>query len=157
MPIAEGIALICLSLLVARGIWRSAALRRCDGALHPVVWALAAGVSMQYLSQVFHLIHLFKYTGDGVGVTSLDVLAEVLFMVSQVGHATLLIAIAQGYTLLVEKDCKFDLARLSFIATLAAHAALVCFSKLQESTSAHRHHKNDGFVARHSSKPCIRS
>jgi len=67
-------------------------------------------------------------------------------MMSQVVHATLLIAIAQGYTLLHEKACRTEFTKLAFVATLAAHAALVCHGKLQEDTSSHKHHENDGLV-----------
>jgi hypothetical protein len=146
MPIAEGVALICLTALLFRGVKQSLEFRRSAGALHPVIWALAVGVALQYASQVLHMIHLMKYRVDGEGIWMFDVLAEVFFMISQVGHATLLIAIAQGYTLLLYKDCRFDSSRLAFVATLAAHAALVCFGKMQEGTSSHRHHKNDGPV-----------
>merc|ERR1719379_258019 len=101
---------------------------------------------MQFASQVLHMGHLIKYRADGEGIWTFDAMAEVCFMASQVGHATLLIAIAQGYTLLLDKDCRYTSAKLGFVATLAAHAALVCFGKLQEGTSSHRHHKNDGPV-----------
>jgi len=146
MPIAEGLALLCLTGLLVRGASRALELRKSAGALHPVVWALGAGVALQYASQVLHLIHLLKYSFDGMGIWTFDALAEVFFMISQVGHATLLIAIAQGYTLLLAKNCHMERSRLAFVATLAAHAALVCFGKLQEGTASDRHHKNDGPV-----------
>merc|ERR1719379_112649 len=101
---------------------------------------------MQFASQVLHMGHLIKYRADGEGIWTFDAMAEVFFMVSQVGLSTLLIAIAQGYTLLLDMNCSFDSSRLAFVATLAAHAALVCYSKLGEGTSSHRHHKNDGPV-----------
>jgi hypothetical protein len=111
-----------------------------------VIWVLGAAAVMQYASQFSHLLHLVSYQSNGVGYWTLDLLAEVLFMMSQVTHATLLIAIAQGYTLLHEKACQIELSRLVTFATLAAHAALVCFSKLEEGTSSHRNHKNDGLA-----------
>merc|ERR1719379_1354517 len=101
---------------------------------------------MQFASQVLHMGHLMRYRVNGEGIWVFDVMAEVFFMVSQVGLSTLLIAIAQGNTLLLDKNCSFDSSRLAFVATLAAHAALVCFGKFGEGTSSHRHHKNDGPV-----------
>mmetsp|Transcript_87469 Transcript_87469/g.245569 ORF Transcript_87469/g.245569 Transcript_87469/m.245569 type:complete len:470 (-) Transcript_87469:133-1542(-) len=146
MPIAEGIALLGLTVLLFRGGALCRDFRRSAGALHPVIWALGAAVLVQYASQVAHLIHLLKYQSDGIGVWALDVIAEVFFMISQVSHATLLIAIAQGYTLLHGKECQVECSRLAFVATLAGHAALVGFDKLQEGTSSRRHHENDGVV-----------
>merc|ERR1719394_663444 len=96
------------------------------------------------MSQLVHLLHLTRYTSDGIGIWFLDALAEVLFMACQVIHATLLIAIASGYTLVQDKENQLTVGKLAFTATLAAHAALVCFSKIEEGTSAHRHHDSDG-------------
>jgi hypothetical protein len=115
-----------------------------SGALHPVIWALASAVVLQFVSHASQLVHLLSYRGDGVGLWMVDAFAEILFMASQMVHATLFIAIAKGYTLVPAKDCQLEFTRLSFAASLAAHAALVCFGKLQEGTSSHRHHDNDG-------------
>jgi hypothetical protein len=144
MPLAEGSALLGFTILLICGGFCALDLRRSAGGLHPVIWMLAAAVITQYVSQIFHIIHLVSYRANGVGYWALDLLAEVLFMMSQVAHATLLIAIAQGYTLLHEKACQIEFSRLVTFATLAAHAALVCFGKLEEGVSARRHHKNDG-------------
>jgi len=144
MPVAEGLALLGLSAFLVRTARRCSDVQQSAGGLHPVVWALAAAVVLRYASHVSNLVHLLKYRSDGVGLHSFDALAEVLFMMSQVVHATLLIAIAKGYTLLPTKDCEPELMRFALIATMAAHTALVCFGKLQEGTAPDRHHENDG-------------
>lgn len=146
MPAAEGFALLGLTVLLIVGFRRCGDLRRSAGALHPVIWALSAAVVVQYVSQAMHFVHLVTYQHDGVGIWALDILAEVLFMVTQAAHATLLIAIAQGYTLLGCKECNLDFSRLAFAATLAGHAALVAFSKFEEGASPQKHHENDGPV-----------
>jgi hypothetical protein len=143
MPLAEGSALLTFTILLIVGGIRAIVLRQSTGGLHPVIWMLGAAAAMQYVSQFSHLVHLVAYQRDGVGFWALDLLAEVLFMMSQVAHATLLIAIAQGYTLIHEKAQQIEFSRLVTFATLAAHAALVCFGKLEEGTS-YRHHDNDG-------------
>eukprot|EP00929_Paragymnodinium_shiwhaense_P078940 TRINITY_DN40973_c0_g2_i1.p1 TRINITY_DN40973_c0_g2~~TRINITY_DN40973_c0_g2_i1.p1 ORF type:complete len:453 (+),score=94.53 TRINITY_DN40973_c0_g2_i1:116-1474(+) len=146
MPAAEGVALLGLSALLLRVAYRLQEVRQSAGALHPVVWALGAAVACRYASHVANLVHLLAYRGDGVGMPSFDILAEVLFMTSQVIHATLLIAIAKGYTLLPACQSQLDISRLAIVATLAAHAALVGFDNIQEGTSARRHHDHGGFA-----------
>eukprot|EP00929_Paragymnodinium_shiwhaense_P102175 TRINITY_DN6535_c0_g1_i1.p1 TRINITY_DN6535_c0_g1~~TRINITY_DN6535_c0_g1_i1.p1 ORF type:complete len:477 (+),score=85.44 TRINITY_DN6535_c0_g1_i1:122-1552(+) len=143
MPAAEALALLGLSAFLVRSARRCEEIQRSAGALHPVIWVLGAALLLRYVSHVANLIHLIKYRSDGVGLHSLDLLAEVLFMLSQAVHGTLLLAIAKGYTLLPMKEGDSTLA---MIASLAAHAALVCFGKLQESTSPYRHHDNDGLA-----------
>jgi hypothetical protein len=142
----EIVSLVGYGALLCYMAYRCQAIRESAGFLHPVIWALACGAALQCASQVTHLIHLVRYSADGEGLWMLDVSAEILFMGSQVLHATLLIAIARGYTLLPSNKSDESTVRLGFIATLAAHAALVWFSKVQEGTSSHRHHDKDGFL-----------
>jgi hypothetical protein len=144
MPVAESLAFFCFFFLLFRVAIRCRSIRESSGALHPAIWALAGAAAMQSASQLLHLLHLLRYTANGEGFWMLDVVSELLFMGSQVVHATLLIAIARGFTLLPMKTSEQDGPRLGFIATLAAHAALVGFGKLQEGSSSHRHHSNDG-------------
>jgi hypothetical protein len=148
MPAAEGLALLGLSFFLIRAAMRCDEFRRSAGALHPVIWALAAAVILRYASHFSNLVHLIKYRDDGVGLRFFNVVAEVLFTMSQAIHITLLIAIARGYTLLPSRkeDSKPEFPGLTLVASLAAHAGLVCFDKLQEATSPHRHHENDGIA-----------
>eukprot|EP00927_Polykrikos_kofoidii_P055353 TRINITY_DN49625_c0_g1_i1.p1 TRINITY_DN49625_c0_g1~~TRINITY_DN49625_c0_g1_i1.p1 ORF type:complete len:457 (+),score=72.65 TRINITY_DN49625_c0_g1_i1:56-1372(+) len=143
MLVTESVAFFGFATLLLSVAYRCRKIRESVG-LHPVMWALVGGATMQCASQVAHIVHLSRYSANGEGFWLLDVVAEFLFMGSQVVHAMLLIAIARGYTLLPGKSSTESAARLGFVATLAAHAALMCFGKLQEGTSSHRNHDNDG-------------
>merc|ERR1719464_2579661 len=68
--------------------------------VHPVIITLTVVVGVQYLAQVLHSVHLIAYRRNGSGVKALEVLSEILFMLSQMGQTSLLILIALGYTLL---------------------------------------------------------
>ena len=72
---------------------------------------------------------ILSLAGAGVGLWKVDAFAEVLFMTSQVVHATLFIASAKGYTPVPAKDCQLEFTRLSFAASLGAQVVHVCFWK----------------------------
>eukprot|EP00927_Polykrikos_kofoidii_P079602 TRINITY_DN76392_c0_g1_i1.p1 TRINITY_DN76392_c0_g1~~TRINITY_DN76392_c0_g1_i1.p1 ORF type:complete len:435 (+),score=47.64 TRINITY_DN76392_c0_g1_i1:47-1351(+) len=145
-PYTQGVGLLGFLVILRRMGCRCRAIRESAGALHPVILALAIAATLQCASQVAHMLHLMRYSTDGEGFWLLDVLAEVFFMASQVAHTMLLLAIARGYTLLPGKSSERDLAQLGFIASLAAHAALVSFGKMREGTSSQQHHNNDGLL-----------
>jgi hypothetical protein len=122
-----------------RGVWNSA------GALHPVIWILIAAALLQYAAQFLHLLHLWNYRGNGIGLWTLDALSEILFMLSQVVRTTIFIAIAMGYTLLPSATGQLGLMKAIAALALCVHAALVGFGKLQDDESC-KYHENEGAV-----------
>lgn len=111
--------------------------------VHPVIRALLSAVALQCAAQVLHTLHLWVSGSDGVGRPALDAAAEVLFMLSQVVTATLLIAMAQGYTLLHQETSESIKPVASLVTVL--HVALVATGKLQGEASS-KHHENEGLV-----------
>lgn len=99
------------------------------GRLHPVVRCLLFAMSLQWLSQALHLAHLLTYQRNGRGLPSADGLAELLFMLSQVAAASLLLAIAQGYSLVRSKLTDRQLQVVAVVTLL--HVALVALGRLR--------------------------
>jgi hypothetical protein len=113
------------------------------GSTHPVIWTLSVTMGVQYLAQFLHTLHLLQYSYNGSGLKALEVISEVLFMLSQVSQASLLIIIALGYTLLQAKLGELDLViPVSFLAALV-HMLLVGLGKLRDDES-YKFHENEG-------------
>jgi len=117
MPIASSFALVILAVLGVGLVYKCYSMRRSFDQLHPVIYALAMAMILQGASQILHLYHLKAYENNGFGHPAADMFAEVLFQLSQVAGASLLIAIAQGYTLVR--------SRLSEVQLLTPVAAVV--------------------------------
>jgi len=113
--------------------------------VHPVVWTLATAIILQYIAQASHTIHLYKYRGDGYGMKGLEVLSEIMFMLSQVIQTSLLILIGLGYTLLQSKIGELDLMIPMCFMVAVIHIMLVGFGKIQDDAS-YKYHENEGAV-----------
>lgn len=124
---------------------RAVAFRRSAGSLHPVIWILFVGVVVQFIAQLFHTLHLLRYSRDGYGFKALEVLSEVFFMLSQVLQTSLLILIALGYTLLQSCLGDLDLMIPVFLMVAIVHLMLVVFGKLKDDES-YKYHENEGVV-----------
>jgi len=121
--------------------------RRCRrvldsaGDIHPMIWALAGTVLLQWTAEVSHLCHLQFYEREGLGESALEDAANMLLMLSQVASCTLLIAIAKGYTLL--KDTSIDSVKRIAAFVAIPHAILVGHNSLQ-GDHVDKHHENGG-------------
>lgn len=113
--------------------------------VHPVVWTLATAILLQYLAQLSHTGHLWRYQGDGRGLKGLEVISEIMFMLSQVIQTSLLILIALGYTLLQSKIGELDLMIPMCFMVAVIHIMLVGFGKIQDDAS-YKYHENEGAV-----------
>jgi len=113
--------------------------------VHPVVWTLAVAIVLQYLAQVCHTGHLWRYQGDGRGLKGLEVISEIMFMLSQVIQTSLLILIGLGYTLLQSKIGELDLMIPMCFMVAVIHIMLVGFGKIQDDAS-YKYHENEGAV-----------
>ncbi|CAE8596436.1 unnamed protein product, partial [Polarella glacialis] len=145
MPAATLLVLACLTVLFVRLAWKCRELRRDLGRLHPVVFALAAAMGLQWWSQALHLVHLRAYSQNGVGAHFTDTVADILFMLSQVASATLLIAIAQGYTIVRSKLNEVELLTPVVTVVVVVHVALVAVGKLQ-GEAHYKYHENEGMI-----------
>ncbi|CAK9036625.1 unnamed protein product [Durusdinium trenchii] len=144
MPMATVLALLILSAMACWFAAKSQSLRRTVGKLHPVVRSLLLAMGLQWTSQALHLLHLLDYQKDGRGLQLADGLAEVLFMLSQVGAASLLIAIAQGYSLVRSKLGEVELLVPVVVVVTVLHVALVAIGKMQ--SEDYKYHENEGLV-----------
>jgi hypothetical protein len=139
------LALACSSAFLAWYVRRCQDFARSAGDLHAVIWALSLAIALHYVGQVLHTLHLQSYRSNGRGIVSLDLCSEVFVMLSQVVQTALLIAIAMGYTLLPVQSCRIDVVKWIAVVSLAIHAVLVSFGKLQDE-SACKYHENEGAV-----------
>lgn len=113
--------------------------------LHPVLWVLSGAMILQYIGELFRVGNLWVYNSNGVGVKALDVLSEILFTLSQVTVASLLILIALGYTLVQSKIGDLDLMiPVTFMISIM-HVMLVGFGKIRDD-AAYKFHENEGVV-----------
>jgi hypothetical protein len=102
-------------------------------------------MALQFVAHTLHTLHLWHYQADGSGIALLDLLSEVMFMLSQVVQTTLLIAIAMGYTLLPSRDGRMVIVKWIALLSLVLHAGLVSFGKLQDESDS-KYHENEGAV-----------
>lgn len=145
MLFANVIFLICFSVFIYFFRQRTKAFSKSAGYVHPVIWTLASGMFAQFLAQLMHSIHLLTYSYDGDGAKALEVLSEILFMISQVIQTSLLILIALGYTLLQSKIGELDLMiPMSFMIGVI-HIMLVGFGKIQDDAH-YKYHENEGII-----------
>eukprot|EP00933_Yihiella_yeosuensis_P064501 TRINITY_DN67890_c0_g1_i1.p1 TRINITY_DN67890_c0_g1~~TRINITY_DN67890_c0_g1_i1.p1 ORF type:complete len:218 (-),score=22.74 TRINITY_DN67890_c0_g1_i1:315-968(-) len=102
-------------------------------------------MSVQYIAQACHTVHLLVYKFDGDGVKPLEVISEILFMLSQVTQTSLLILIALGYTLLQSRIGELDLMIPMCFMTGVIHIMLVGFGKIKDDAS-YKFHENEGVI-----------
>lgn len=144
MPVATVLVLVILTAMACWFVAKSQSMRHSTGKLHPVVRSLLFAMGLQWASQALHLIHLWAYERNGRGLPIADGFAEVLFMLSQVGAASLLIAIAQGYSLLRSNLSEVELLVPVVAVVSVLHVALVACGKLQ--TEDFKYHENEGLI-----------
>merc|ERR1712194_546195 len=125
--------------------WRCRAFANSAGYVHQVIRVLASALICQVAAQSLHSLHLWRYKSNGVGIVALDLVSEVLSMLSQVFQTTLLIAIAMGYTLLPSRNGCVVVVKWIALLSLVVHAALVGFGKMHDETVC-KYHENDGAV-----------
>lgn len=141
----NALVLLCLVVFIVRFYTRCHTFALSAGGLHQVIWILIASISLQFAAHTLHTMHLWSYQTNGTGIRTLDIISEVLFMLSQVVQTTLLIAIAMGYTLLPGRDGRMVIVKCIALLSLVIHVVLVSFAKLQEE-SACKYHENEGAV-----------
>lgn len=125
---ANVLSLLCFlafSILFAR---RCISEMRGVGKLHPVIQGLVAVVGLELLAQSLHALHLLRYGYDGKGLRLLEIVAELLFVLSQLVQSTLLLLIGYGYTLL-PVDIAPDMVVLAFGIGAVLHIVLVLLIK----------------------------
>jgi len=113
--------------------------------LHPLIWAFAAALGLQYASQTSYMAHLLRYRTDGVGHWVLGAVSENCSMASQVIHTGLLIIIAHGYTLLASRTTDLGIVKLVMSVVLITHFALVGLAKMEDD-APYKHHENEGAI-----------
>mmetsp|Transcript_101155 Transcript_101155/g.325892 ORF Transcript_101155/g.325892 Transcript_101155/m.325892 type:complete len:445 (-) Transcript_101155:138-1472(-) len=145
MPLANFVFLCGISAFVWKFIVQTRSFSRSSGSVHPVIWTLSVAIVLQFIAQVFHTIHLWVYAYDGNGVKAMEVLSEILFMLSQVTQTSLLILIALGYTLLQSKIGELDLMIPMCFMVGVIHIMLVGFGKIKDDAS-YKYHENEGVV-----------
>eukprot|EP00445_Apocalathium_hangoei_P094356 CAMPEP_0204242842 /NCGR_PEP_ID=MMETSP0361-20130328/96106_1 /ASSEMBLY_ACC=CAM_ASM_000343 /TAXON_ID=268821 /ORGANISM="Scrippsiella Hangoei, Strain SHTV-5" /LENGTH=426 /DNA_ID=CAMNT_0051215685 /DNA_START=113 /DNA_END=1393 /DNA_ORIENTATION=+ len=145
MPGAIVLSVLCLSGFLMRFAMLCYRFHQRSGSVHPVIRTLAVSVLLQWTAQVLHLFHLFAYERNGVGEPSVDASADILFMLSQVVTCTLLLLIAQGYTLDQTKDTEWESIKPLAAVVALLHVVLVGHGKMQ-GDHAEKHHENEGVV-----------
>jgi hypothetical protein len=137
--------LLFLIILMWQVVQKMRKFSKSAGAIHPVIWTLVSAMIFQLIGQTFHTLHLFLYRSNGSGVKALEVLSEILFMISQVIQSSLLILIGLGYTLLQSKIGELDLIiPLAFMIGVI-HIMLVGFGKIKDD-AAYKYHENEGVI-----------
>jgi hypothetical protein len=90
-------------------------------------------------------IHFQVYSFDGQGLKALDVVAELLNILSQVVGSSLLILIALGYTLLHSKLGNLDVVIPVVFIIGVLHVLLVGFGKIKDDASF-KFYENEGVI-----------
>lgn len=145
MPVVSIMTFVWLTTFLCSFAARCYNLMRSIGFMHPVIRVLAVAIFLQWAAEAFNMFHLLVYQKNGIGFCVADALAEVCFMLSQVISSTLLIAIAQGYTLRRSSTAPLLLLRLMAVVVAVFHVMLVGLDKVQVDESD-RHHENEGAV-----------
>jgi len=145
MLTANAVFLLGFAAFIWKFSIQTMAFAKHAGSVHPVIWTLSAGILIQFLAQILHTSHLMRYRYDGSGIKALEVLSEILFMMSQVTQTSLLILIALGYTLLQSRIGELDLMIPMCFMVGVIHIMLVGFGKIKDDAS-YKYHENEGVV-----------
>jgi hypothetical protein len=145
MLLTHMLVLLGLTAFLARFASRCQHFLRTMGSMHPVICTLVVAVVLQWTAQAFHTSHLWRFRADGEGMPAVDMLSEVLFMLSQVVISTMLIAIAQGYTLVTSHGDELSVIKPVAAVVAIIHVALVFCDNMQGEASD-KHHENAGSV-----------
>lgn len=145
MLLANLIFLVAFGVFMYDFVRRTKQFLKSAGYIHPVISTLAIGMCVQFLAQILHTAHLAQYRADGDGVKALEILSEILFMLSQVTQTSLLILIALGYTLLQSRIGELDLMIPLCFMIGVIHIMLVGFGKIKDDVS-YKYHENEGVI-----------
>lgn len=113
--------------------------------LHPVIYTLVSMVGLHFASTICQFLHLHFYSIDGVGLKALDVISEILNVLSQVIGTSLLILIGLGYTLLHSKLGNLDVVIPVVFIIAVLHVLLVGFGKIKDDAS-YKFYENEGII-----------
>ena len=113
--------------------------------LHPVMITVVSMVTLHFAAVLCQFLHFRTYSYDGQGLKALDVIAEILNVLSQVIGTSLLILIALGYTLLHSKLGNLDVVIPVVFIIGVLHVLLVGFGKIKDDAS-YKFYENEGVV-----------
>lgn len=145
MPAVSHLSLLALSAFLIHFAIRCLHFRERVGSLHPVICTLACAAALQWMALALHAFHLRLYQSNGTGAWLAEVVSEVFSILNQTISATLLIAIAQGYTLSCTKVSEISTFRPTAFVVTALQIVLVILDKLQ-GPAASKHHNHDGMA-----------
>lgn len=115
------------------------------GYVHPVIWTMFSALIIQYISQLFHTLHMVFYSSNGAGLRPLEVMGEIFFMLSQVIQIALIILIGLGYTILQSNIGDLILTTPMYFMIAVIHMMVVGIGKLKD-PSTFGYHENEGVV-----------
>lgn len=118
---------------------------RSTDSLHPVMITFVSMIALHFVAILFQFIHFRSYGYDGQGIKALDVIAEILNVLSQVIGTSLLVLIALGYTLLHSKLGNLDVVIPVVFIIGVMHVLLVGFGKIKDDAS-YKFYENEGIV-----------
>lgn len=142
-PELTSLALLAFTFFNYRYTKLCLAFRKSADELHPNLWAFSGALLLQYLALVFRVVHLYKYTADGVGIKALDVLGEISAMVAQVVLTSMLLMIGLGYTLLQSRIGELDILIPIVLLIAVFHIVLVGVGRIRDDAST-KFHENEG-------------
>jgi hypothetical protein len=118
---------------------------RTNETLHPVMITVVSMVALHFAAVICQFLHFRSYSYDGQGLKALDVIAEILNVLSQVIGTSLLILIGLGYTLLHSKLGNLDVVIPVVFIIGVLHVLLVGFGKIKDDAS-YKFYENEGVV-----------
>jgi Rhodopsin-like GPCR transmembrane domain len=130
------------SVFFVKGILK---IRKSSGDIHPILWTLGAGFLLHIGYLTFEFIHFTVYAEDGEGIKALNVLGQMLEIVSQVVISSLLILIGSGYTLLHSSLGNLDIVIPIIFIIGVVHLLLVGFGKIKDDAS-YKFSENEGVI-----------
>lgn len=118
---------------------------RSNDTLHPVMITVVSMVALHFAAVLCQFLHFRSYSYDGQGLKVLDVISEILNVLSQVVGTSLLILIALGYTLLHSKLGNLDVVIPVVFIIGVLHVLLVGFGKIKDDAS-YKFYENEGVI-----------
>eukprot|EP00933_Yihiella_yeosuensis_P022712 TRINITY_DN17833_c0_g1_i1.p1 TRINITY_DN17833_c0_g1~~TRINITY_DN17833_c0_g1_i1.p1 ORF type:complete len:483 (+),score=54.33 TRINITY_DN17833_c0_g1_i1:97-1545(+) len=136
-------SLICAAIFSVSFVLGCMDIYKRDGAIHSVIWVLAALVVLQFIARLLHVAHLLEYRVDGFGIRPIEIFSEILFTVAEMVQSSLLILIALGYTLVPTKEDDLEIVFpvCAFLAVI--HIVLVALGKTDDN-AANKFHAHEG-------------
>jgi len=141
----HAVTLVSFAVLVLTCSSLGVNIARRSGSMHPVIWITLTALMSQFSAETFHVLHLARFSYNGVGFKFFEICTNVLSVVSEAVQIWLFLLLGSGYTLLQSKMGELDVLVAVCAVVVLVHLMIVGFGKLR-SDGSFRYHDSEGIL-----------